>query len=117
VAADPSSDNHTSGMTEKIQWTLKEIREAYREILRGYDALFPIHPETKKKVEDMTPPLDYGEDGFFLTLRAKTKAVLPKMKEGAAKSGNPVIWRRGDPLEGLGREMRKRIEKAMKFGI
>jgi hypothetical protein len=105
-------------MTEKIQWTLKEIREAYLEILRAYNAIFPVHPETRMKFEDDTDILDPRKEDFRIAFRfRKTKEILPKLKEAADQSGNIKIWHRGDPLEGLNRGMKERVEKALKLGV
>jgi hypothetical protein len=99
------------------EWPLPKIREAYREILSAYDEICSLHPKISVKDEDITPPFDQGEDVSSFTVRKRMTAILPKIKEGADRSGNAVIWYRGDSLEGLSSGMRDRVERALKFGI
>lgn len=44
---------------------------------------------------------------------AITTEHIHKAKEIADQAGNPIIWRRGDPIEGLSVGMRQRIEKEL----
>ncbi len=37
------------------EWTLKEIRDAYHELLKAYDEVFPLHPRERKTVEEAWP--------------------------------------------------------------
>ena len=106
-------------MTEKAQWSLKEIRDAYGEIFRAYNALFPLHPEARMHREDMIGAFDFdrGDDNFHATFHAKVKKILPKLKGAADRSGNSVTWRRGEPLDSLNKAMRDRIGKALRLGI
>jgi hypothetical protein len=105
-------------MTEKAQWTLKEIRDAYGEILRTYNILFPLHPQTKIEREDVINTFDLNRgDNIADEFNAKAKKILPKLKEAADQSGNAVTWHRGEPLDGLNQSMKERIEKTLKFGI
>jgi hypothetical protein len=108
-------------MNGKTRWTLKEIREAYRQSLEAYNELFPPHPETKKTpgsiTEDMGENFPKDEEHFNKTLMKRLKKIFPKVKEAADHSGNAFVWHRGDPLDGLNQVMRERIEKALNFGI
>lgn len=97
--------------------TLQEIRQAYGEILKAYNGIFPIHPETRIKFEDDTDILDRREEDFRAAFLWKAKKILPNLKEAADQSGNVKIWHRGDSLEGLNQGMKKRVEKALKLGI
>jgi hypothetical protein len=96
---------------------LQEIRRAYAAILKAYNEIFPLLPDLRKDHDDLTQAFDQGEDDFQPTIREKLKVVLPKLRENAARSGNAIVWHRGDPLEGSNRGMRERIEKALKLGI
>jgi hypothetical protein len=96
--------------------TLQEIREAYAEILRAYNAIFPVHPETRIKFEDETEGLDRGDQNFLDTFRMKAKKIVPKLREAADQSGNVKVWHRGNPLEGLNQGMKERVEKALNLG-
>jgi hypothetical protein len=104
-------------MSEKVQWTLGEIRVAYAEILRAYNELFPLHPQRKTECEDMTWSFEKGEESLFNMVRAKARENIPKLKEGADQSGNAVLWYRGEPLDGLNQGLRERVEIGLKFGI
>lgn len=42
---------------------------------------------------------------------AITTEHVHKAKEIADQAGNPIIWRRGDPIEGLPERMKERIER------
>jgi hypothetical protein len=42
---------------------------------------------------------------------AITTEHVRKAKEIADQAGNPIIWRRGDPIEGLPERMKERIER------
>jgi hypothetical protein len=120
VAANPNLNKGSIEVTEKVQWTLKEIRDAYGEILRAYNALFPLHPQTRMEHEDIiidTVDSHRGDDDFHATFQAKAREILPKLKKAADQSGNAVTWHRGEPLESLNEGMRERIERALKFGI
>jgi hypothetical protein len=99
------------------EWPLPKIREAYREILNAYDEICPLHPKTSVKDEDITPPFDQGEDDSSFTVRKKMTGILQKIKDTADRSGNAIVWKRGDPVEGLPPGMRGRIEKALKVGV
>ena len=106
-------------MIGKAQWTLKEIREAYGEILRAYNILFPLHPQTRIEREDIIgdPKFSSYGDDFHVTFCAKYRKILPELKEAADRSGNAVTWHHGESLDGLDQRMRDRIERALKFGI
>jgi predicted amidophosphoribosyltransferase len=47
------------------------------------------------------------------SLSQKLSHARARLKKLADESGNPVIWRRGDPIEGLPEGMRRRVEKAL----
>ncbi len=51
------------------------------------------------------------------SLSGKISLAAPRLQKAADESGNPVIWRRGDPVEKLPQGMRKRVETAMRFGV
>jgi hypothetical protein len=104
-------------MTSRSGWTLEEMRQAYGEILSAFNALFPVHPETRRKFEDETDMFDRNEEDFRAAFLWKAKKILPKLKEAADQSGNVKVWHRGDPLEGLNLGMKERIERALKLGI
>jgi hypothetical protein len=105
-------------MIDKPQWTLKEIRDAYGEILRGYNAIFPLHPQAKIQREDIINTFDLNRgDDIADEFKTKAKKILPKLKEAADQSGNALIWHRGESLDGLNQSMKERIEKTLKFGI
>jgi hypothetical protein len=100
---------------EKI--TLQEIREAYGEILRAYNELFPLHPQTRRKSKDETEIFDRGDQDFLKEVRMKLKKVFPKLRETADRSGNAQVWHRGEPLDKVTQGMRNRIGKALRLGI
>ena len=104
-------------MSEKSQWTLNEIRAAYRDILSAYNALFPLYPQTRIGREDIEGDPDKGEDETYLAFRGKMKKKVPELKAIADQSGNARVWHRGDPLDGLDQGLKDRIEKALKFGF
>ncbi len=97
--------------------TLQEIRQAYGEILRAFNTLYPLHPATRKEPQDITDNFDKGDESLIEAIRTKARKIFPKLKGTADQSGNVKVWHRGDPLEGLNRGMRERIEKALKLGI
>ena len=97
--------------------TLQEIREAYGEILRAYNDLFPLHPQERKEHEETMENVGYVDIEFLQKFRTKGKEIISKLKEAADQSGNPVMWRRGEPLEDLNSGMKARILKAVEFGI
>jgi hypothetical protein len=46
------------------KWTLEEIREAYGEILRAYNEIFPLHPPGRKGHKETFQYLGvHGNDG------------------------------------------------------
>jgi hypothetical protein len=96
--------------------SIEEIREAYGEIIRAYNEIFPLHPRTRKLSLDEENDLCWGDSAELFRLSVNRKA-MDKLRQSANESGNPVIWNRGDPLDGLPEGVRKRIEKAIKFGI
>ena len=104
-------------MKNKTSLTLGEIRDAYGEILGAYNELFPVHPVSRTEGEDITEDFDKGTDFLIGTVSARLKEVSPMLKEIADQSGNAMVWRRGDPLDGLNQGLRNRIERALKFGI
>jgi hypothetical protein len=106
-------------MTSRSEWSLKEIRAAYSEILKAYNALFPIYPNIKReKDETIQDNFDPGGDKFYSEiLPKKFRENFRRLQKAADQSGNPMIWHRGDPLDGLSPGMRERIERALKFGI
>lgn len=106
-------------MTEQTDWTLQKIREAYRDILRAWNILFPLYPNGRReKEEEVLDAFDPGKDKFYLEFFSKkAKRILPKLKRAADQSGGAQIWRRGDPLDGLNQGLRGRVEMALKLGI
>jgi len=117
VATDSNRHTTAFGMSDRSEWTLKEIREAYGEILWAYNDLFPLHRQKRTEHEEPMESVDYGDIEFLENFRAKGKEIIPKLKEAADQSGNPVIWRRGESLEDLNPGMRGRILKGLEFGI
>lgn len=53
VAANQDLSKTAFRIIEVGNLNLKEIREAYREILMAYNALFPLDPATRRDSEDM----------------------------------------------------------------
>ena len=106
-------------MTKKDQWTLQEIREAYIEILKSYNALFPLEPLMRREVEQIEMPETFhrGDDNFQKGLMTEMKKVIPKLREAADQSGGAVTWRYGESLDGLNQGLKNRVERALKFGI
>ena len=104
-------------MKNKTSLTLGEVRDAYGEILGAYNELFPVHPASRTEGEDITGKFGKGEESLIDAASAKMREMGPKLKEAADQSGNAVIWRRGDSLEGLNQSLKCRIEAAIKFGI
>jgi hypothetical protein len=101
------------GMGEKL--SIEEIREAYGEIIRAYNEIYPLHPQTRRlSLDEETSDFGRGDENFRVSINRK---VRDKLRQAANESGNPVIWYRGDPLDGLSPGMRERIEVALKFGI
>jgi hypothetical protein len=54
------------------------------------------------------------EKGFFNRYQGP---IVTRQRLRADDSGNPKIWRAGDPIEGLPPKMQERITKALIFGI
>lgn len=105
-------------MNEKAQWSLAEIREAYRDILQAYNALSSPFSESKSNSEGEPETLEGTRDEeSFKMIRLKLRQVSRALKEGADRSGNVQVWRRGDPLDALNQGLRDRIEKALRWGI
>ncbi len=99
--------------------TLQEIRKAYGETLKAYNALFPIHSNGRRvKNEIAQDNFDPGGDSFYLEIfPEKFRKNFPRLKKAADQSGGSRVWHRGDHLDGLSQGMKDRIEKALKFGI
>jgi len=57
-------------MREKV-WTLTEIRDAYGEVLRAYNELFPLHPRERKSYVEAFPDLDVRKDDSLRTRNLK----------------------------------------------
>lgn len=105
-------------MSEKPQWSLREIRAAYTEILRAYNALLPLNPDIKKMEEEtLSDSIEIDEEGSYLKTMKRLKKAHNSLKEGANESGNPQVWHRGESLNGLNQGMKERIERGLKFGI
>jgi hypothetical protein len=104
-------------MSSEPEWTLEKMREAYGKNLRAYNEIFPLHPQTTMRREDESENFNQGDQDFLDIFRVKAKKIFPKVKDGADQSGNPVVWRRGDPLDSLSPAMRGRVERALKFGF
>ena len=100
-------------MTKK--WSLKEIRESYRDILLAYDAVFSISPDHREGDVE-SGGFNFDEKNFYQETKVKMEKVLPELKEKADHSGNAVVWRRGDSLCGLSGALRQRIETGLKYG-
>jgi hypothetical protein len=96
---------------------LKEIRNAYREILAAFNEAFPPGLRLRTAGDDITENFDKGDESLIETVRAKAKERGPKLREAADESGNARVWRSGEPLEGLPQNMKERIERALKLGI
>ena len=98
---------------------LKEIREAYNDILQAYNAPFPLHPETRIEQEDETiDVLDFDpDDNFAIERNKRPTKISHKLKKDADLPGNAATWHRGEPLDGLNQSIRERIERALKLGI
>lgn len=111
---------------------LQKIREAYWENLRLYNELFPIHSvsqrrnwriNSREELSDIKEISDIknikiSEDiKEFLSLSKILEEKEKGFEKRADQSGNPQIWRRGDPLDNLSQGLRERIERALNFGI
>lgn len=104
-------------MSEKLQWSLREIRNAYGEILRAYNALFPLSPDVERGEEVMADSPDTDEESSYLSTMKSLKKAHNSLKEAAKESGNAQCWRVGEPLDGVNERMRARISKALELGI
>jgi hypothetical protein len=96
---------------------LKEIREAYVEIVSAWNIVSP--PITQSAGEDkemMADPVDMDKETTVSTM-AKLRKVHRELKREADQSGNAQVWHRGEPLDGLSPGMKERIERALRFGI
>ena len=99
-------------------WTLKEIREVYRENLKLYNETFPPFPERRKEDNEGEPEeLFHRGENYIEALDEKLKKVLPKLKAAANESGNAVVWVRGQSLDGLNEGIHQRIRMALDFGV
>jgi hypothetical protein len=97
----------------------ERVRRGYRENLTAWNALFPPIPE-KRSWEDEMLPEEFDPEGLILypgKSRENAKRVVQKLKERADKSGDPQVWHRGDPLDGLNPGLKERILKALEFQI
>jgi hypothetical protein len=103
-------------MSDRSEWTLQRTREAYGEILWAYNNLFPLHRQKRTEHEEPMESIDYGDIEFLENFRRKGKEISGKLKRAADQSGNAVVWRRGDSLEGLSLGMKERIERGLKRG-
>jgi hypothetical protein len=105
-------------MNEKPTWTLEEIRKAYADALTGWNALFPLHPESRREGDDVERWGDFEEEDFCADVfRKKGMRALSRLRKAAAQSCNAQIWHAGESLNNLSQGMRERIEKALRFGI
>ena len=108
-------------MTEQTDWPLQRIREAYSEILRAYNILFPLHADGKRGKKEEKVVLDaFDPEGNKFYKKAffrKMREVSLKLKVAADQSGNAQTWHAGESLEGLNERMKERIDRALKFGI
>lgn len=97
---------------------MKEIRNAYREILTAYNVLFPLSPNIEKGKEEALPNcLGIDEESTCLRTMKALKKAHDGLKEAADRSGNVRIWRSGEPLEGFPQSLKERIELALRSGI
>jgi hypothetical protein len=104
-------------MSDGSEWTLEKIRKAYGEVLRAYNDLFSLHRQKRTEHEEPMESVDYGEIEFLENFRRKGKEIGAKLKRAADQSGRPVIWYRGDPLDGLTTGMKERVRKALIYGV
>jgi hypothetical protein len=104
-------------MSSESKWTPERIREAYRKNLRAYSEIFPLHAQIMVRSEDESESFNQGDQDFLDIFRVKAKKITPKAKDDADRSGNPVVWRRGDPLDNLSPAMRQRVRRGLEFGI
>jgi hypothetical protein len=117
VASNPDPGERVAGIIT-VDMDLKEIREAYRQILGAYNALFPLDPQLGKGEEETLPDcLGIDEEGTYLSTMKRLKKAHDGLKEAADGSGNFQSWRRGEPMAGLSQGLKTRIDKALKFGI
>jgi hypothetical protein len=120
VFALATSLNHYKGafrMSNEFEWTLQRIREAYGDILRAWNDLFPLYPQKGSDQQEPMESIDFGDIEFLEKCRRKGKEIGIKLKKAADQSGNAVVWRRGDPVDGLPNGIRERVERALKLGI
>ena len=106
-------------MIEQTDWTLQRIRGAYAEILKAYNALFPIHSNGRRvKNEIVWDNFDPGGDNFYLEVFPKKfRKNFPRLKKAADQSGNAQTWHAGESLDDLRQGMKGRVNKALEFGI
>jgi hypothetical protein len=99
-----------------MKMNLQELKKAYLENLKVYNALYPIEIDVKK--EFIFEGIEKDNDNYFVKVfPQKAKKALKALKESADRSGNVQIWKRGDPLNNLKPDLRKRIERGLNFGI
>ncbi len=104
-------------MSEESEWPLQKIRESYLDALQLYNALYPVLPERKIEKDEMPEGIDGEEDPHHCAIRARMKEIAPAISKAADRSGNPQVWRRGEPLDCLNQGMLERVRMALKFGI
>jgi hypothetical protein len=119
VSRNPYLNPGAHEMNGEISWTLQKIREAYNENLEFWDGLYPIHLREIGDVEEVTEDtIERGDIGAELkNIRKRVNEIMPRLKQSADLSGNPHVWRKGEPLDDLPRGLRERIGKALNFGI
>jgi hypothetical protein len=69
--------------------------------------------EKKSQNQVYCPECSFWKQRGGGSLSQKLSHARARLKRLADESGNPVIWRRGDPIEGLPEGMRRRVEKAL----
>ncbi len=98
---------------------LQELREAYLENLKAYNALYPVEIDGFQKgiMMEAIPEPEEKDHPFLKEFHKKAVKIQKELEDSADRSGNAQVWRRGDPLENLRPGLRQRVEKALRFGI
>lgn len=66
MAGDQNSGTGDEGMSDRTEWPLQKIREAYLDAVELYNALYPLLPTRRTGDEEIYGPTeDYNEEGLL----------------------------------------------------